>query len=64
MSVFAFGISSPDSMMVVQTNTSVSPFVNASIDFSSSPSDICPCAMPTRTSGTSVRMYSDIYSIL
>ena len=37
MIVFAFGMSSPDSMIVVQTRTSASPDANASITFSSSP---------------------------
>ena len=40
--VLAFGMSSPDSMIVVQTRTSNSPRENDSITFSSCPSPIWP----------------------
>ena len=40
--VFAIGMSSPFSTMVVQTKTSNSCRMNASITFSSSASGICP----------------------
>ena len=38
MIVFALGMSSPDSMIVVHTSTSASPSANVSITFSSAPS--------------------------
>ena len=42
MIVFAFGMSRPDSMIVVQTRTSASPPAKASITFSRAPSVIWP----------------------
>ena len=39
-------------MSVVATSTSARPSTKASIDFSSSPSGICPWATATRASGT------------
>ncbi len=42
MMVFAFGISSPDSMIVVQTSTSAAPSANAIITLSRAPSGIWP----------------------
>ena len=51
--VFASGMSSPFSTIVVQTNTSNSWRMNSSITFSSSASPICPCPTPMRACGTS-----------
>jgi len=40
--VLAFGMSSPDSMIVVETRTSAAPSAKVIITFSSAPSAICP----------------------
>ena len=48
ISVFACGMSMPDSMIVVETSTSASPRRNACIFSSSSFSRICPCATRKR----------------
>ena len=49
--VFALGMSTPDSMMVVANRMSASLRTNATIAFSSSPSPIWPWPMTTRASG-------------
>ena len=49
--VFAFGMSRPDSMIVVHTRTSASPAANVSITFSSTPSGIWPWPTTIRTPG-------------
>ena len=51
-SVFACGMSMPDSMIVVETSTSASPRRNACIWSSSSRSRICPCATRKRSVGS------------
>jgi hypothetical protein len=53
MSVFACGMSIPDSMIVVETSTSASPRRKACIRSSSSFSFICPCATRKRSFGQS-----------
>ena len=53
--VFAVGTSSPFSMMEVETSTSTSPSMSASIVRSSFRSFICPWATATSASGTSFR---------
>ena len=55
MMVLALGMSSPLSMMLVQTSTSYSPSANASMTADSSFSGIWPWAMPIRASGTILR---------
>ena len=50
--MFAFGTSSPDSTIIVDTSTSTSPFTNACMQSSSSCSRICPCATRIRARGT------------
>ena len=55
ISVFACGMSIPDSMIVVETSTSASPRRNACIFSSSSFSRICPCATRMRSSGAELR---------
>ena len=62
--VFAFGMSSPDSMIVVQTRTSASPAANLSITLSSWPSAICPWPTTRRASGSSLRSCSAWASIV
>jgi hypothetical protein len=42
MIVLAFGMSRPDSMIVVHTSTSAAPSAKAIMTFSSAPSGICP----------------------
>src|SRR4026209_1813152 len=44
ISVFACGMSIPDSMIVVETRTSASPARKACIRSSSTRSTLCPCA--------------------
>ena len=58
ISVFACGMSMPDSMIVVETSTSASPRRNACIFSSSSFSRICPCATRKRRSGQSCCSFS------
>ncbi len=53
ISVLAWGMSIPDSMIEVETSTSASPRRNASIRCSSSVSSICPWATSKRICGTS-----------
>ena len=55
ISVFACGMSRPDSMIVVVTSTSKSPRRKRIITSSSLRSGIWPCATPTRSSGTHSR---------
>ena len=55
ISVFACGMSRPDSMIVVETSTSASPARNSIIRSSSSRSFIWPCATRNRSSGQSSR---------
>ncbi len=62
--VFAFGMSSPDSMIVVQTRTSAAPSAKVIITFSSAPSPICPCPTTNRTPGSIVRSCSACASIV
>ena len=64
MIVLALGMSSPDSMIVVQTSTSYSPRANASITCSSCPSPIWPCATTMRACGSSWRSCSACASIV
>ena len=54
--VFAVGISIPDSMIVVLTRMSTCRLMNASMTFSSSRGDICPCPTITFAFGTIVRI--------
>ena len=49
--VFAFGISMPDSIIVVETKISASPLTNPSMTCSSSREGICPCPTMTFASG-------------
>jgi len=63
-SVFACGMSIPDSMIVVDTRTSASPRRNVCIFSSSSFSRICPCATRKRRSGQSCRSFSAATSIV
>ena len=51
--VFAFGMSSPDSTMVVETSTSKSFCQKPTMIFSSASWPIWPCATAIRASGTS-----------
>lgn len=51
--VFAFAMSSPVSMIVVDTSTSISPLIKSYMISSSSRSLICPCAKDTLAPGTS-----------
>ena len=51
--VLTLEISSPVSMIVVDTSTSISPLIKSYMIFSSSRSFICPCANATLASGTS-----------
>ena len=53
ISVFAFGMSRPDSTIVVATRTSYSFSQKPIMICSSAPSGICPCATAMRASGTS-----------
>ena len=64
MIVFAFGMSSPDSMIVVQTRTSASPEANVIITFSSEPSGIWPWPTTNRAPGSSRRSCSVWASIV
>ena len=62
--VFAFGTSSPDSTIIVDTSTSTSPATNRPMTRSSSASFICPWATATRARGASVRTRAAIVSIV
>jgi hypothetical protein len=52
MIVFARGLSTPLSMIVVHRNTSAWPCMNSRVRFSRSRSGSCPCATITFASGT------------
>ena len=60
MIVFAFGMSRPLSMIVVDSSTSASPFTNAVITSSSSSACICPWPTTIRACGTSPRNFCAI----
>ena len=62
--VLALGMSSPDSMMVVQTRTSAAPSAKAIITFSSAPSAIWPWPTTKRTPGSIERSCSACASIV
>ena len=62
--VFAFGMSSPDSMIVVHTSTSKRPSAKSSMTRSSIPSAIWPWPMATRAPGTRRRTRSAAASIV
>ena len=64
MIVFAFGMSRPDSMIVVHTSTSNRPSLKSSMTRSSIPSAIWPWPMATRAPGTSRRTRSAAASIV
>ena len=64
MIVLAFGMSRPDSMIVVQTRTSAAPSAKAIITFSSAPSAIWPWPTTNRASGSIRRSCSACASIV
>ena len=64
ISVFACGMSIPDSMMLVQTSTSASPRRNASIRALELRSSIWPCATSNCIPGHSPRSRSAVSSIV
>ena len=61
--VLTVGMSMPDSMIVVQTNTSYWPSQKSSTTLSSEPSSIWPFATATRASGTSSRIRPATFSM-
>ena len=64
MMVFAFGISRPLSMMVVESSTSASPLTNVVITSSSSSASIWPWPTTMRACGSSVCNFARIVSIV
>src|SRR5690625_2336500 len=64
INVLTFGISTPVSMIVVLTNTSLSPYKKLNITFSSSVSFILPCATETFATSTSWLISRATFSIL
>ena len=62
--VLAFGMSSPDSMIVVHTRTSAAPSAKAIITFSSAPSAIWPWPTTNRTPGSIRRSWSACASMV
>ena len=62
--MFAFGISIPDSNIVVHTKIFISLLTKSIIISSSSFPDIFPCAKPTFASGTSSNIWFAFLSIV
>ena len=62
--VLAFGMSTPLSMMVVESRMSASPLMNRVITFSSTPLGICPWPTISRALGTSLRIRSAMVSMV